>query len=248
MAGRYEPPQAKWARGDPHLPGGRQSTHCIAPSLARRENGASALWLVHVDCAAVALAASSTMFTVPVVSTSMMGASLDTSGMASSLAKARAKVVLPLPGMPATTTTRTTRGEPQRETGAQRRVDGSAMDFEHLVLKSEDLASEIVLNRPDRRNALSLELMRELIDALHAAEGRVIVIGGAGPCFSAGHDLSEMSGRSAGFYSVLFDVCTEMMQTIQEVPQPVIAKVHGVATAAGCQLVASCDLVVAEQG
>jgi enoyl-CoA hydratase/carnithine racemase len=122
------------------------------------------------------------------------------------------------------------------------------MDFEHLVLKNEDPASEIVLNRPDRRNALSLELMRELIDALHAAEGQVIVIGGAGPCFSAGHDLSEMIGRSAGFYSDLFDVCSQLMQTIQEVPQPVIAKVHGVATAAGCQLVASCDLVVAEQG
>jgi enoyl-CoA hydratase/carnithine racemase len=74
------------------------------------------------------------------------------------------------------------------------------------------------------------------------------VIGGAGPCFSAGHDLSEMIGRSAGFYSDLFDVCSQLMQTIQEVPQPVIAKVHGVATAAGCQLVASCDLVVAEQG
>jgi enoyl-CoA hydratase/carnithine racemase len=122
------------------------------------------------------------------------------------------------------------------------------MDFEHLVLKSEGPAWEIVLNRPDRRNALSLELMRELIDALRTADGRVIVISGTGPCFSAGHDLSEMIGRSAAFYSELFEVCTELMQTIQEVPQPVIAKVHGVATAAGCQLVASCDLVVAEQG
>jgi enoyl-CoA hydratase/carnithine racemase len=122
------------------------------------------------------------------------------------------------------------------------------MDFEHVVIKNEDAASTIVLNRPDKRNALSLELMRELIDALRAATGRVIVIGGAGPCFSAGHDLSEMVGRSAGFYTELFDVCTELMQTIQDVPQPVIAKVHGVATAAGCQLVASCDLVVAEEG
>src|SRR3954454_769279 len=122
------------------------------------------------------------------------------------------------------------------------------MDFEHLVLKNDDAASTIVLNRPDRRNALSLALMRELIDALHQATGRVIVITGAGPAFSAGHDLAEMIGRAAGFYTELFDVCTELMETIQQVPQPVIAKVHGVATAAGCQLVASCDLVVAEEG
>jgi enoyl-CoA hydratase/carnithine racemase len=122
------------------------------------------------------------------------------------------------------------------------------MDFEHLVLKNDDLMSTVMLDRPDRRNPLSMDVMRELIDALHAATGRVIVISGAGPAFSAGHDLSEMVGRSASFYSELFDVCTELMLTVQEVPQPVIAKVHGVATAAGCQLVASCDLVVAEEG
>src|SRR6266536_1473763 len=68
---------------------------------------------------------------------------------------------------------------------------------------------------------------------------------GAGPVFSAGHDLSEMIGRELGFYQRLFDVCTELMETIHRVPQPVIAKVHGVATAAGCQLVAACDLAVA---
>src|SRR6185312_6327218 len=77
---------------------------------------------------------------------------------------------------------------------------------------------------------------------------RTIVIEGAGPAFSAGHDLGEMVGRDLAFYQHLFDVCTVMMETIHRVPQPVIAKVHGVATAAGCQLVAACDLAVAADG
>jgi enoyl-CoA hydratase/carnithine racemase len=74
---------------------------------------------------------------------------------------------------------------------------------------------------------------------------RAIVIGAAGPAFSAGHDLSEMIGREETFLEELFATCTELMQTIHELPQPVIAKVHGIATAAGCQLVAACDLAVA---
>lgn len=77
---------------------------------------------------------------------------------------------------------------------------------------------------------------------------RVIVVEGAGPVFSAGHDLSEMIGREHEFFGRLFDRCTVMMETIHELPQPVIAKVHGVATAAGCQLVAACDLAVAAEG
>ena len=74
-----------------------------------------------------------------------------------------------------------------------------------------------------------------------------MVIEGAGPAFSAGHDLGEMIGRDAEFYDQLFDVCTVLMETIHRVPQPVIAKVHGIATAAGCQLVAACDLAVAAE-
>jgi len=74
---------------------------------------------------------------------------------------------------------------------------------------------------------------------------RAIVIDSAGTAFSAGHDLSEMIGRDVPFYQRLFDVCTELMETIHRVPQPVIAKVEGMATAAGCQLVAACDLAVA---
>ena len=121
-------------------------------------------------------------------------------------------------------------------------------EFEHLIVKDEVGFTEVILNRPERRNALSLDLMTELIAAVGRVEAGVIVISGSGPCFSAGHDLSEMVGRGAADYRRLFDVCTELMDAIQSAPQPVIAKVHGVATAAGCQLVAACDLAVAEEG
>ena len=110
-------------------------------------------------------------------------------------------------------------------------------------------AARIVLDRPEKRNALSLAVMRELLGALRSAADepgvRAIVIEGAGPAFSAGHDLSEMIDRDVAFYQQLFDVCTELMETIHRLPQPVIAKVDGIATAAGCQLVAACDLAVA---
>lgn len=76
---------------------------------------------------------------------------------------------------------------------------------------------------------------------------RVVVLAAEGPVFSAGHDLSEMIDRPQSFYDDLFSVCTEMMETVQAIPQPVIARVQGVATAAGCQLVASCDLAVASE-
>ncbi|HWE08763.1 MAG TPA: enoyl-CoA hydratase [Solirubrobacteraceae bacterium] len=113
-------------------------------------------------------------------------------------------------------------------------------------------AARVVLNRPEKRNALSLELMDEMLVALRDVSRqpgtRVIVIEGSGPAFSAGHDLSEMVGRDETFLRHLFDVCTEMMETIHQLPQPVIAKVHGIATAAGCQLVAACDLAVAAEG
>ena len=123
---------------------------------------------------------------------------------------------------------------------------------EHVLVRLEPPAARITLNRPEKRNALSLALMEELIGVLDelAAERDVyaIAIEGAGPAFSAGHDLGEMVGRDAAFYERLFDVCTVMMETIHRVPQPVIAKVHGIATAAGCQLVAACDLAVAAEG
>jgi enoyl-CoA hydratase/carnithine racemase len=127
-----------------------------------------------------------------------------------------------------------------------------SVEYRNLIVSTEQPAARITLNRPDKRNALSLELMQELIAALHAAsarpETRAIVIDAAGPAFSAGHDLSEMIGRDEAFLDELFATCTVMMQTIHELPQPVIAKVHGIATAAGCQLVAACDLAVAAEG
>src|SRR5436305_14402217 len=113
--------------------------------------------------------------------------------------------------------------------------------YEHITVGLDGGTGRLTLNRPTRRNALSLALMQEAIAGLKELSGdpecRVIVIAGNGPAFSAGHDLSEMRGRERPFYDELFTVCTELMQTIHAVPQPVIARVHGIATAAGCQLV-----------
>jgi enoyl-CoA hydratase/carnithine racemase len=108
----------------------------------------------------------------------------------------------------------------------------------------------LTLNRPDQFNALSSALMSALQAALDAAATdesvRVVVLAGAGKAFCAGHDLREMrASPSEQFYRELFAQCTRMMRTLQKLPQPVIARVHGIATAAGCQLVASCDLAVA---
>src|SRR6478609_3716656 len=119
------------------------------------------------------------------------------------------------------------------------------MGYEFLELTLGDPLGRIVLNRPERRNALSLVCMNEIIAALDevaASSARVLVIEGAGPAFSAGHDITEMTAhRSGEFYEALFTTCVRMMTRVHTIPQPVIAKVHGVATAAGCQLVASCD-------
>jgi enoyl-CoA hydratase/carnithine racemase len=118
-----------------------------------------------------------------------------------------------------------------------------------LLVREDGPAARITLNRPEKRNALSLELMLELIAALRRVSAsetvRAIVIDANGPAFSAGHDLSEMVDRDVAFHQRLFDVCTELMETIHGLSQPVIAKVEGIATAAGCQLVAACDLAVA---
>jgi enoyl-CoA hydratase/carnithine racemase len=110
----------------------------------------------------------------------------------------------------------------------------------------------LMLNRPAQYNALS----EEMLAALHAAfeslaadsAVRAVVLGGAGRAFCAGHDLKQMqANRSLGYYQRLFDDCSRLMMRIQTLPQPVIARVHGVATAAGCQLVAMCDLAVAAE-
>jgi enoyl-CoA hydratase/carnithine racemase len=130
--------------------------------------------------------------------------------------------------------------------------DSAATEYRNVLVSADGAAARVVLNRPEKRNALSLELIEELIAALqHASaqsETRTIVIEGAGPAFSAGHDLAEMIDRENDFFAELFDRCTVMMEMLHELPQPVLAKVHGIATAAGCQLVAACDLAVAAQG
>ncbi len=123
------------------------------------------------------------------------------------------------------------------------------MEFDGVRLDIGDRIATITLARPERRNALSLEMLQTLIKAFEAVPptAGVVVLGADGPVFSAGHDLGEMIDRPDDYYTELFATCTRMMEGIHALTQPVIAKVQGVATAAGCQLVASCDLAVASE-
>lgn len=119
-----------------------------------------------------------------------------------------------------------------------------------VLLQRRNATAYLQLNRPDQFNALSSDMMKAIqanLEALSKDDSvRVVVISSAGKAFCAGHDLREMSSRpELGFYQSLFEQCSRMMMTIQNMPKPVIAKVHGLATAAGCQLVAMCDLAVA---
>ncbi|MFL5310494.1 MAG: enoyl-CoA hydratase [Myxococcales bacterium] len=124
-----------------------------------------------------------------------------------------------------------------------------AARFRNISVDREGPIAFITMERPERRNALSLEHLQELLESLRAIgadrELRVAIVRASGPAFSAGHDLGEMIGRDAAFFQQLFATCAEVMETIHAIPQPVIAEVQGIATAAGCQLVASCDLAVA---
>ena len=125
------------------------------------------------------------------------------------------------------------------------------MSYQNILCDRENdgRVAVITLNRPQRRNALSLEMMLELIDCLgdigRDREVRAVVLAANGKVYCSGHDLGEMVGRDINAYRHLFDVCTELMTKIQSISQPVIAEVQGMATAAGCQLVATCDLAVA---
>jgi enoyl-CoA hydratase/carnithine racemase len=128
------------------------------------------------------------------------------------------------------------------------------------ILERNDTGAvaHLTLNMPERLNALSDEMLAALqgeIDALHADSSiRVVILSGMGKAFCAGHDLKQMTaGRQVedggkAYFKDLFDRCTQVMMGLQSLPQPVIAQVHGIATAAGCQLVASCDLAIAAQG
>src|SRR5215211_7463181 len=123
--------------------------------------------------------------------------------------------------------------------------------YEHVLFEQDGDVAYVTMNRPNKRNALSLAHMQELISCFEeigeSREASIVILRGEGPAFCAGHDLSEMLGRDPAFYRHIVDVCCELMETIQEIPQPVIAQVHATATAAGCQLAATCDLVVASQ-
>src|SRR3712207_4030439 len=116
-----------------------------------------------------------------------------------------------------------------------------------LVERQGDFVT-VTMNRPERRNALSLEHMRDLLAAFEdvgASDALGVVLAGNGPVFCAGHDFADVASASHADVRRLLWVCTELMTTMQAIPQPVIARVHGLATAAGCQLVATADLAVA---
>lgn len=122
------------------------------------------------------------------------------------------------------------------------------MDYRHLLIATADGITTVTLNRPEKRNALALDVMQELTAALQAiaqSDARGVILAANGPVFSAGHNFGDMAGASLEQAQALFAACTAMMDTVHAMPQPVVARVHALATAAGCQLVASCDLAVA---
>ena len=126
------------------------------------------------------------------------------------------------------------------------------MDYRLIQFDQMNALGTITLNHPEKRNALSLSMLKELNDLLESLKNnndvKVVIVRGAGKIFSSGHDLSEMINRGLTDYTEVFHTCSTFMQKIQYMPQPFIAQVHGIATAAGCQLVAACDLAVAEEG
>jgi enoyl-CoA hydratase/carnithine racemase len=122
------------------------------------------------------------------------------------------------------------------------------MKFQHIELEEADGLATVTMCRAQRRNSLSEEHLRELLTAIQtvaAGDARGVIIAAEGPVFSSGHDFGDMHGRNLDEVRQLLEVCGELMQLLQQIPQPVIAQVEGLATAAGCQLVASCDLAVA---
>ena len=122
------------------------------------------------------------------------------------------------------------------------------MKYEHLLISHDGAITTLTLNRPEKRNALAMNVMLELTQALHdvaRSDALGVILAAKGPVFSAGHNFGDMAGATLEQARELFAVCTTMMDAIQAMPQPVIAKVHALATAAGCQLVASCDLAIA---
>lgn len=132
--------------------------------------------------------------------------------------------------------------------GGRARLGG--VSFQHILVDIAGPVATITLDRPEKRNTLALAVITELTRALGEVSTTTatgVVIAANGPVFSAGHDFAEMAGASIEDARRLFNACTEMMDTVQSIPQVVIARVHALATAAGCQLVATCDLAVAAE-
>src|SRR5215831_7349208 len=124
------------------------------------------------------------------------------------------------------------------------------MEFEHILVDWSGEFATVTMKRPQRRNALSLAHMRELITALERvgdSDALGVVLAGNGPVFSAGHDFADVAEADLAAVRTLLQTCPELMTLMQQIPQPVVARVHGLATAAGCQLVASADLAVASE-
>jgi enoyl-CoA hydratase/carnithine racemase len=124
------------------------------------------------------------------------------------------------------------------------------MIYRHILFDRADTVATITMNHPERRNALSVAHMEEITDALRtagASDARAVVIAANGPVFSSGHDFGDMVERDLAGMRQVFAVCAEMMKTIQSIPQPVVARVHALATGAGCQMVATADLAVASE-
>lgn len=123
-------------------------------------------------------------------------------------------------------------------------------DHQYLIVSRDAGTVTITMNRGARRNALSADHLSELLAAFTEAgesDATGIVLAANGPVFSAGHDFADVAARDVAGVRELLELCTQLMRTIQNVPQVVVARVHGLATAAGCQLVASCDLAVAAE-
>jgi enoyl-CoA hydratase/carnithine racemase len=128
--------------------------------------------------------------------------------------------------------------------------NGDVTTYQHLLVETSGAITTVTLDRPEKRNALALDVMVELTAAFREvgeSEALGVILAASGPVFSAGHNFADMAGTSLGQARRLFEVCADMMETVQQIPQPVVAKVHALATAAGCQLVATCDLAVAAE-
>ena len=126
------------------------------------------------------------------------------------------------------------------------------MSYERIRIEETEPVARLTLSWPEKRNALSIQMMEEVTHGLKALAGspdvRAVILGAEGTAFSAGHFLAEMVDKDLNHQRFVFDTCIEMMETVQGISQPVIAEVPGIATAAGCQLVATCDLAVAAEG